>query len=118
MNVRSKFSDFDFLTNTTGSSTVIANGSTIEGRITAPGTISVSGYVKGELNASEVVIDREGAVNGSIFAENLIIIGQFEGEVSANKITVASTASVKGDLSYKRVAIDDGAVLDVSFHKI
>ncbi len=118
MNVRSKFSDFDFLTNSAGSSTVIANGSTIEGRITAPGIISISGYVKGDVNASEIVIDREGAVNGSIFAEHLIIIGKFEGEVSANKITVASTASVKGNLSYKRVAIDDGATLDVSFHKI
>ena len=118
MNVRSKFSDFDFLTNAAGSSTVIANGSTVEGRITAPGIISISGYVKGDVNASEIVIDREGAVNGSIFAEHLIIIGKFEGEVSANKITVASTASVKGNLSYKRVAIDDGAALDVSFHKI
>ena len=118
MNVRSKFSDFDFLTNSAGSSTVIANGSTVEGRITAPGIISISGYVKGDVNASEIVIDREGAVNGSIFAEHLIIIGKFEGEVSANKITVASTASVKGNLSYKRVAIDDGATLDVSFHKI
>ena len=118
MNVRSKFSDFDFLTNSAGSSTVIANGSIIEGRITAPGIISISGYVKGDVNASEIVIDREGAVNGSIFAEHLIIIGKFEGEVSANKITVASTASVKGNLSYKRVAIDDGATLDVSFHKI
>ncbi len=118
MNVRSKFSDFDFLTNSAGSNTVIANGSTIEGRLTAPGAISVSGYVKGELNASEVVIDREGVVNGAIFAEQLIIIGMFEGEVFANKITVASTASVKGKLSYKRVAIDDGALLDVSFHKI
>ena len=118
MNVRSKFSDFDFLTNSAGSSTVISNGSTIEGRITAPGIISISGYVKGDINASEIVIDREGAVNGSIFAEHLIIIGKFEGEVSANKITVASTASVKGNLSYKRVAIDDGATLDVSFHKI
>ena len=37
--------------------------------------------------------------------------------MSANKITVASTASVKGNLSYKRVAIDDGAVLDVIFKK-
>ena len=118
MNVRSKFSDFDFLTNSAGSSTVIAHGSTIEGRITAPGIVSISGYVKGDVNASEIVIDREGAVNGSIFAEHLIIIGKFEGEVSANKITVASTASVKGNLSYKRVAIDDGATLDVSFHKI
>ena len=118
MNVRSKFSDFDFLTNSAGSSTVIANGSTIEGRITAPGIISISGYVKGDVNGSEILIDREGAVNGSIFAEHLIIIGKFEGEVSANKITVASTASVKGNLSYKRVAIDDGATLDVSFHKI
>ena len=99
MNVRSKFSDFDFLTNSAGSSTVIANGSNIEGRITAPGTISVSGYVKGELNASEVVIDREGAVNGSIFAEHLIIIGKFEGEVSANKITVAVKISLTSNMN-------------------
>ena len=118
MNVRSKFSDVDFLTTAPNAGTVISSGSIIDGRITSPSTISVSGIVKGELNASEVVIEKEGSVNGSIFAEHLIIIGNFEGKVSANKITIASSGSVKGDLSYKRVAIDDGALLDVNFHKI
>ena len=118
MNVRSKFSEVDFLTTATAAGTVISNGSIIEGRITSPSTISVSGVVKGELNASEIVIEKDGSVNGSIFAEHLIIIGCFEGEVSANKITIASSASVRGDLSYKRVAIDDGAILDLNFHKI
>ena len=64
------------------------------------------------------MIEREGAVNGAIYAEHLIIIGNFEGEVTASKITIASTGSVKGNLSYKRVAIDDGAILEVNFHKI
>ena len=118
MNVRSKFSDVDFLTTAPAAGTVISSGSRIDGRITSPSTISVSGFVKGELNASEVVIEKEGSVTGSIFAEHLIIIGDFEGEVSANKITIASSGRVKGDLSYKRVAIDDGAILDVNFHKI
>ena len=118
MNVRSKFSDVDFLTKSSGSGTVVSSGSTVEGRITSASSISVSGYAKGELNASEIVIDKEGAVKGSIFAEHLIIIGRFEGKVSANKITIASTGSVKGDLSYSRVAIDDGALLNVNFHKI
>ncbi len=118
MNVRSKFSDVDFLTKASGSGTIISSGSTLEGRITTPSLILVSGYVKGELSASEIVIEKEGAVKGSIFAEHLIIIGGFEGKVSANKITIASSGSVKGELSYKRVAIDDGAKLDVSFHKL
>ena len=118
MNVRSKFSEIDFLNKATGSGTVVSSGSVLEGRITSPDVITISGYVRGELNASEIVIEREGAVKGSIFAEHLIIIGDFEGDVSSNKITVASTGSVKGHLSYKRVTIDDGAILDVSFHKI
>jgi cytoskeletal protein CcmA (bactofilin family) len=117
MNVRSKFSDVDFLNKSPGSGTVISSGSTLEGRITSPSTISVSGYVRGELNASEIVIEREGAVEGSIFAEHLIIIGKFDGEVSSNKITIASTGSVEGKLSYKKVSIDDGAILNVRFHK-
>ena len=118
MNVRSKFSDVDFLATAPAAGTVISSGSIIEGRITSPSTISVSGSFKGELNASEIVVEKEGSVNGSIFAEHLIIIGNLEGEVSANKITIASSGSVKGDLSYKRVAIDDGAILDVNFHII
>ncbi len=118
MNVRSKFSEIDFLNSATDSGTVVSIGSTLEGRITSRNLITVAGSVKGELNASEVVIEKEGTIKGSIFAEHLIIIGSFEGEVSSNKITVASTGSVKGKLSYKRVIIDDGAVLDVSFHKI
>ncbi len=118
MNVRSKFSEVDFLTSVPAAGTVVSSGSKIEGRITSPNTISVSGLVQGELNASEIVIEKEGSVYGAIFAEHLIIIGNFEGEVSANKITIASSGNVKGDLSYKRVAIDDGAILDVNFHKI
>ncbi len=118
VNVRSKFSDVDFLTKAAGSGTIVSNGSFLEGRITSPSTISISGYIKGEVNASEVVIEKEGVVKGSIFAEHLIIIGEFEGEVTANKITIASSGSAKGNLSYKRVAIDDGAELDLSFHKI
>ena len=118
MNVRSKFSEVDFLSNASATGTVISSGSTIEGRITSPNIISVSGLVKGELNASEIVIEKEGSVNGSILSEHLIIIGNFEGEVSSHKITIASSARVKGDLSYRRVAIDDGAILDVNFHKI
>ena len=118
MNVRSKFSETSFLNSGTGSGTVVAGESVFEGRITSPNLITVSGSVKGELNASEIVIEREGTVKGSIFAEHLIVIGNFEGEVSSNKITIASSGSVKGKLSYKRVTIDDGALLDVSFHKI
>ena len=118
VNVRSKFSEVDFLKTAPAAGTIVSSGSTIEGRITSPNTISVSGLVQGELNASEIVIEKEGSVYGSIFAEHLIIIGNFEGEVSANKITIASSGSVKGDLSYKRVAIDDGAILEVNFHKI
>ena len=118
MNVRSKFSEGLFFTTAPAAGTVISSGSKIDGRITSPNTISVSGLVKGELNSSEIVIEKEGSVYGSIFAEHLIIIGNFEGEVSANKITIASSGSVKGDLSYKRVSIDDGAILDVKFHKI
>ena len=118
MNVRSKFSEVDFLNSGTGSGTVVASESAFEGRITSPNLITVAGFVKGELNASEVVIEKEGTVEGSIFAEHVIIIGSFEGEVSSNKITVASSGTVRGKLSYKRVIIDDGAVLDVSFRKI
>ena len=118
MNVRTKFSDVEFLTKTNGLGTVVSSDSRLEGRITSPSTISVSGYVEGELSASEIVIEKEGMAKGSIFAEHLIIIGKFEGEVSANKITIASTGSVTGDLSYSRVSIDDGAFLDVNFHKI
>ena len=118
MNIRSKFSDVDFLATASSAGTVISSGSKIDGRITSPSTISVSGLVQGELNASEVVIEKEGSVKGAIFAEHLIIIGNFEGEVSANKITIASTGSVRGNLSYKRLAIDDGAILNVNFHRI
>ena len=118
MNIRSKFSETSFLNSETGSGTVVAGDSSFEGRITSPNLITVAGYVKGELNASEIVIEREGTVKGSIFAEHLIVIGNLEGEVSSNKITIASSGSVKGKLSYKRVTIDDGALLDVSFHKI
>ena len=47
-----------------------------------------------------------------------MFVGGFPGTDTIDYVTIASTGSVKGDLSYKRVAIDDGAILDVNFHKI
>ena len=118
MNVSSNFPDIKFLHKTTNSGTVISAGSTLVGEIAAPASISVSGRVKGDLNASEIVIEKEGIVEGSVISQHLIIIGKFEGNVSSEKITIASSGIVKGDLSYKRLMIDDGAILDVIFHKI
>ncbi|MDC3067822.1 polymer-forming cytoskeletal protein [Paracoccaceae bacterium] len=118
MNVSSKFPDIEFLHNSTGSGTVVSSDSHFEGRLSSPNTITIAGKVKGKLEAAEVVIEKEGFVEGDVSAKHLIIIGRFEGKVMADKITIASSGSVKGDLSYCSLTIDDGALLEVSFHKI
>ena len=118
MNVSSKFPDIEFLLNSAGSGTVVSSESLIVGRILSPNLITISGKVRGEIEASEVVIEREGVVEGNVNAKHLIITGYFEGSVIAEKLTIASTGNVKGELSYRRLTIDSGAILDVNFHKI
>ncbi len=96
-----------------GPTVYIDPGAELTGKLRSKGTVRIDGRVRGEIHCDQgVIIGESGRVHSSIDAETVLIAGQVEGNIVArHKITLSSTARVKGDLSTPGIVIEEGAKL-------
>ena len=56
------------------------------------------------------LIAKEGIVNGNIKCSNIVLGGTIIGDIkSEGSVTLKSTSKLKGDISYRKLHIEDGA---------
>ena len=73
----------------------------------------VSGNVLGDNDKATLVISEEGCVSGEVRVPNIVINGTVEGDVFAgHKVELAPKARVRGNLYYKLIEMQLGAVVD------
>ena len=91
--------------------TYIAAGSKVTGEITGSAEVLVDGVFQGRLNLeSNVVVGREGRVNGEITARAVRVEGKVTGDVRGHeRVEVMSSGTLEGDISAARVVIAEGA---------
>ncbi|MGL4380999.1 MAG: bactofilin family protein [Vibrio sp.] len=89
--------------------TLIAKGSHISGELKIESSIQIDGLVEGKLQVDKtLVISESGVVYGEIFADHLIINGQFEGTGHAAKIEILNKGRVNGTLFSDDLSIEQG----------
>lgn len=91
--------------------THVAPGSRIQGQISGPTELLIEGEVEGEVRVdSTVMIGAEGVVQGPVIAQVVRIGGRVFGNVTASeRIEVAPSGSLEGDVAAPRVIIAEGA---------
>lgn len=91
--------------------THIAAGSRVEGRLSGPTELLIEGEVHGEIRVeSAVMIGTEGVVQGPISAQVVRVGGRVVGDIQAvDRVEVAPSGSLDGDISAPRVVIAEGA---------
>ena len=94
--------------------TLINEGTEIEGKVTFTGTVLLNGRVRGEITSNDVlVVGEKGVVNASIRAGIVEISGEVVGNISANdRIELRANCRVYGDIEAPVVIIDEGALLE------
>lgn len=99
---------------TTGSITVIAAGTVVEGTLRVKGMLQLDGRIEGTLIADgHVSVGPEGRVLGDINADKLSIAGRVEGTVNARgHLHVLATGVVQGGAHYASLEVDRGGVMD------
>jgi len=90
----------------------IGKGSRITGEMFFPGTVELPGYVNGRVDASAIVIEETGEVEGEIHAETVTIKGRFKGKVMGGTVQLHAGARVTGDITYTSLSIESGAELN------
>ncbi len=87
---------------------------TLNGKLTVDGDLRIQGAVEGELVASgDVNIEERSRVQASVEGRNVSIRGDVTGDTVAHeRLTLAGSGSLVGNVRVQRLAIEDGATLN------
>jgi cytoskeletal protein CcmA (bactofilin family) len=97
-----------------GKATLINEGCKISGEITGSGEFMINGQVIGDCDVSGTVsLAGNGYWQGSIQADNIIVAGHIEGDITANeKVEITNTARITGTVTGEAIAVAEGAVVE------
>jgi cytoskeletal protein CcmA (bactofilin family) len=92
----------------------IGQGVVVEGRITSTQDLRIDGKVDGTIEVGNhgLTIGASAAIKADLVARSILISGTVSGNVTAtDRVDLAATASVEGDINSPRLGIADGAVV-------
>lgn len=90
----------------------------VEGNIFFSGGLRVDGIVRGNVSAlpdqpGTLVISEDARIDGEVQAAHIVVNGAINGSVSASEtLELQAGARVKGDVHYKSIEMQQGAVVE------
>ncbi len=84
----------------------------IKGELTGNEDLTIEGSVDGKILVKDhdLTIGPNGRITAEVHAKTVIVVGQVQGNITADdKVEIAPSGSVHGDIRAPRVAIADGA---------
>lgn len=79
-------------------SSVISVGAEIQGDFNLSGAMHIDGAVSGNVCAVSVVIGSSGRFTGALTAEEVVVAGHVEGEITCTQLKVIAAAVVNADI--------------------
>lgn len=97
-----------------GSLSIIAKGTCLTGDVDADGVVKIEGKVVGNVRAArQVLIGKEGQVEGDIQSLEVIVGGHVHGSIQADeRVELQASCTVVGDIATRRVLVEEGSRLD------
>jgi cytoskeletal protein CcmA (bactofilin family) len=86
----------------------------IKGEISGSEALYIDGTIEGKITMPEsrVTIGRNGKVDASIQAREVVVMGKVNGNIEcSDRVDIRSEGSVNGDISTVRISVEDGAAL-------
>ena len=86
----------------------------IKGEISGSEALYIDGRIEGKIimPESRVTIGRNGKVDASIEAREVVVMGKVTGNINcSDRVDIRAEGSVSGDISTVRISVEDGAAL-------
>lgn len=97
---------------------VIGQGLKIVGNLFSQDQLHVHGTVEGDLQGVNILIGENGRITGNITCTEVIVRGSVVGSITSDRIVLASTSKIDGDLSHKTISIEQGAIFEGKSRRI
>jgi len=104
--------------NTTNVSTIIGEGTVVQGDIIYEGGLHIDGKVEGNISAQSgsvttLTLSKLGSVHGSIDVPTVVIDGEVQGDVTASeRVQLIANARITGNVKYNLIEMEVGAVVN------
>ncbi|NIP30450.1 MAG: cell shape determination protein CcmA [Candidatus Dadabacteria bacterium] len=93
--------------------TLIGEGSEIEGNIFSNTSARIEGVLKGTAKVNQrLIIGEKGQINGDINANHVIIFGKVEGKIEANILEIKNSGNILGDVVIETLLFDQGGLFN------
>jgi len=98
----------------TGPSTLISQGSKLEGILTGKGNFIIDGEIEGECNVDgTITLAQRGHCTGVIQAADVIVAGTVDGDIIATgQVEIGDTAKITGSVFAEAISVQEGAIID------
>ena len=90
----------------------IPRKATIEGAIEYSGPMVIAGTIEGDVTCMSLVITERGIINGTVTSDSVTVLGEVNGEIYANTLTLKTACSVSGDIYHKHLVLEDGCYFE------
>ena len=100
--------------------TLIGSGSVLQGDLEFTGGLRVDGHIRGPISAQDsnngtLVLSESGVIEGDVNVPHVVVNGTVKGNISSKgHVELQANAKVDGDIHYKAVEMELGAVLNGS----
>ena len=91
---------------------VIGAGIKVTGNIEASEDLDLKGKVFGDVRCATLILGDGAEIHGSVLADRIRASGLIEGSVETGDLAVEATARLTGDVTYSRIRIANGGIVD------
>jgi cytoskeletal protein CcmA (bactofilin family) len=84
----------------------------ITGNLQSEREVQVDGEVHGDVHCSQLMVGKDGTINGNILAEAVVVRGKVKGVIRADRVMLQDTAHVESEIFHKSLVIEEGASFD------
>jgi len=94
--------------------TIIGAGVKVEGTFVSFGNVIVKGQVSGSVETkNDLKVEKGALIEAEVKAKNAYVAGEIKGNLKVEeKIILADSAKITGDISCKVLGINEGAILN------
>ena len=101
---------------TIGGNNRIVSGTKIKGEVNSQSDFRIDGEVEGTIQTTgRVVVGKTGIIKGKVICTNADVEGTIQGTLQVqNTLSLKSTARIEGEVLVEKLAIEPGAVFNVT----
>lgn len=92
-------------------STLISEGSILDGNLKAPAFARIDGQVNGDVTVDEgLILGEKGVICGRVITKEMIVYGTVKGNMDIQSLEIKSTGHIDGEITTQKLLVEAGAV--------